>query len=206
MDIDGIDIQKRNANHAVSMATNQLKLKGLISKNDPRLKEESEPFDFDNPPCDPHDLIDEMKRILIEEDGLGLSAVQVGMPYRVFLVGNAREPATIMSFFNPVITAYLGTEYVAEEGCLTFPGLYIKIKRNQSIRARYQNVHGEINTDRFTGYTARCFQHEFDHLDGILFMNRASRFHLEQALNQKKRRDRRKKANERRSQFRGAPT
>jgi peptide deformylase len=76
-----------------------------------------------------------------------------------------------------------------EEGCLTFPGLTVKIKRPQHIRVRFTKPNNETITRQFTGMTARIFQHELDHLDGIIFYNRANRFHRDRALEKWRRGD-----------------
>ena len=73
-------------------------------------------------------------------------------------------------------------QIVLDEGCLTYPGLYVKIKRPQHVRVRFQTPNGETLTKQFTGMTARIFQHELDHLDGIVFYNKANRYHREQAM------------------------
>jgi peptide deformylase len=69
-----------------------------------------------------------------------------------------------------------------EEGCLTYPGLIVKIKRPQHVRVRFTKPNGETITKLFTGMTARIFQHELDHLDGIIFYNKANRVHRDKAL------------------------
>jgi len=84
--------------------------------------------------------------------------------------------------FNPKIIQPSEMEITLEEGCLTFPGLLVKIKRPQHVRVRFTTPNGETMTRQFTGMTARIFQHELDHLDGSLFYNKANRFHREKAL------------------------
>lgn len=133
---------------------------------------------------------------LIASKGLGLAAPQVGIFTRAFVIGNHSDPDSIIGIFNPIIANIINDELVTmEEGCLTFPGLYIKIKRPKSIRVRYANFNGEVNSFNFDGITARVFQHELDHLDGILYTSRANAFHLVQARNQMKRLNRMKKRN-----------
>jgi peptide deformylase len=69
-----------------------------------------------------------------------------------------------------------------DEACLSFPGVTAKIKRSREIRVRFQAPSGAVVTQKFEGLTARIFQHELDHLDGVLFFNRAGRYHREKAL------------------------
>ena len=83
-----------------------------------------------------------------------------------------------------------------DEGCLTFPHLFIKIKRPKILKVRYQDVYGEMHTEKFIGMTARGFLHELDHLDGITYQKRASGPHLSRALNQQKMLERRLKRGE----------
>jgi peptide deformylase len=116
---------------------------------------------------------------MYEYNGLGLAANQVGEPYRIFAMRG--QPENFVCF-NPKIVQPSEMEVVLEEGCLTYPGLLVKIKRPQHIRVRFQMPNGETVTKQFTGMTARVFQHEMDHLDGIVFFNRANRYHKELAF------------------------
>jgi peptide deformylase len=113
---------------------------------------------------------------------------------RAFVIGNPSDPDNIIGVFNPMIVDYSEETVVYEEGCVSYPGIFLKIKRPRSVRVRYRNWEGEANTIRFDGYTARVFQHEYDHLNGITFHSRASRYHLEQARRFKDRADRKLKS------------
>ena len=149
----------------------------LVPSTHPLLFEELKPFDFDNPPVDPKELADHMIQVMDQHNGIGLSANQLGMNHRVFVMRT--EPRLVC--FNPVITFASEEQEVMEEGCLTFPLLYVKIKRSSWIRAKFYDVNGELQTEKFTGITARCFQHELDHLNGIVYLNRASKINLERS-------------------------
>jgi peptide deformylase len=116
---------------------------------------------------------------MYDNNGLGIAANQVGTPYRIFAMRGAPENFVC---FNPKIVQYSEQTVVLEEGCLTYPGLLVKIKRSEFIRVRFQTPNGETLTKQFIGMSARVFQHEMDHLDGIVFYNRANKFHREQAL------------------------
>jgi peptide deformylase len=100
---------------------------------------------------------------------------------RAFVIGNFSDPASIIGVFNPIILDYDEETVVYEEGCISFPGLFIKVKRPRGIRVRYRGWDGNAGSTRYEGFTARVFQHEYDHLNGITFQQRANRFHLEQA-------------------------
>lgn len=150
----------------------------LVDKNDPILRTRLEEFDFTNPPVDPiqlaHDLAQSM---LAHDNGIGLSANQIGLPYRVFAV----RSNPILVCFNPRIVDSESEEVYLEEGCLTYPDLFVKIKRPRRIRIRYTEPNGNVETRVFDGITARVMQHELDHLNGIVYSTRASKIHLEQA-------------------------
>jgi peptide deformylase len=150
----------------------------LIDRNDSLISTELDRFDFDNPPIDPEELATEMVKFMRKSNGIGLAANQVGHNFRVFAMEG--EPAFVC--FNPKIVIN-GDELVTlEEGCLTYPGLYVKIKRPKVIKVRFQGPDGEVYTKTFTGMTSRIFQHELDHLDGIVFYSRANRFHRDAAF------------------------
>lgn len=148
-----------------------------------KLTDETIPFNFNTPPLDPIELAGDLVKTMYEYNGIGLAAPQVGLPYRVFCMRGAPENIVC---FNPKIVAYSNEHIELEEGCLSFPGLLVKIKRPQHIRARFQYPNGETVTRQFTGMTARIFQHELDHLEGKLYYTRASRVTRELAFKRMK--------------------
>jgi len=117
----------------------------------------------------------EMFHIMYEHRGIGLAAPQVGWSARVFVINLAVDPEDSdgeMVFINPEVEGPAGSES-EEEGCLSFPDLRMPITRPESVRCAATDLDGsrfEIETD---GLLARCIQHEVDHLDGILFVDRA---------------------------------
>lgn len=147
----------------------------LVDCNDPILREELAQFDFANPPTDPIQLAHDLAETMIHNEGLGLAANQMGLPYRVFAI----RAQQIIVCFNPRIVDVSEEQIYLEEGCLSFPDLYIKIKRPAEIRVRYTEPNGNTVTKQFKGITARVFQHELDHLNGIVHTSRANRYHLE---------------------------
>lgn len=151
----------------------------LVKPNDPILTEKCQLFDFSNPPTDPIDLAKNLVKTMYDNNGIGLAANQVGIPYRVFAMRGHPENFVC---FNPKIVQPSEMQVTLEEGCLTYPGLLVKIKRPQHIRVRFTMPNGETVTHQFTGMSARIFQHELDHLDGVIFYNRANRYHREQAF------------------------
>lgn len=150
----------------------------LVKPDHELLRTKLEDFDFENPPVDPKQLVADMYEIMIERNGIGLSANQIGLPYRVFIMRGADGP---IACFNPKITFFSEETNFLEEGCLSLPGFFVKIHRPEVVRAKYQTVDGTIETKRFGGMTARCFQHELEHLNGVMFTDKASKYHLEKA-------------------------
>jgi peptide deformylase len=110
--------------------------------------------------------------------GLGLSANQVGLNERVCAV-NMGEQIWVM--FNPEIIEKSETVADYAEGCLSYPGLYLKLKRPDYIKVRFQAIGGQIVEQEFNGLTAVCIQHEIDHLDGKLYTELTSPIKLDQA-------------------------
>jgi peptide deformylase len=153
----------------------------LVPSTDEILFKKTERFDFSNPPIHPSELAHILAQTMIANNGIGLAAPQVGLPYRAFVMTG--KPITCC--FNPIIVDISSEEIYLEEGCLTFPNLIVKVKRPKMIRARYTNPDGQTVTNKFIGMTARIFQHELDHLNGILFTQRANSYHLEQARKKK---------------------
>jgi peptide deformylase len=151
----------------------------LVKSDDAILNRVCENFNFSDPPFDPIEFAQDLVKHMYDWNGIGLAANQVGVPYRIFAMRGSPENFVC---FNPRIVQPSEQEVVLEEGCLTYPGLYVKIKRPQHVRVRFQTPNGETITKQFTGMTARIFQHELDHLDGVIFYNKANRVHRDKAL------------------------
>lgn len=139
----------------------------------------TETFDFKNPPIDPNELVQIMLSEMNKSNGVGLSANQLGFPYRVFVT---RGDEYNFAFFNPNIVSYSSEIDVREEGCLSVPGVVVKVPRSKTVRIRFQTPSGAVDTKTFDGLSSRVIQHEFDHLNGVLFFNRAHRYHREKAM------------------------
>lgn len=158
----------------------------LIPANDPILKTPTQKWDFDNPPFDLKEFVENLCETMVAERGVGLSANQVGVPYSIFVIGHPDTPDDIICVVNPKVVDYSDKIVLGEEGCLTWKGLYGKVKRSDKVRVRFANPEGVVNTAEITGFTARAFQHEYDHLQGITFLDRMSKFHMDQAKRQQK--------------------
>ena len=157
----------------------------LVNNSDKLLITRCEDFNFSEPPFDPIDFAKDLVKFMYDRNGIGVAANQVGVPYRVFAMRGHPENFVC---FNPRIVQTGEEQVVLEESCLTFPGLIVKIKRPQHIRVRFATPNGEVRTETFTGITARTFQHQMDYINGILYFNRANRYHKDQAMKKWKRR------------------
>jgi len=138
---------------------------------DPVLRERCEPVEaFDEALAA---LAREMTRVMRENNGLGLAGPQVGALKRIFVVAPDAEPGRETVLVNPEIVETAGWEE-ADEGCLSFPGIYVKLGRFARIVARYQDPSGRPQHVEAEGLLARAVQHELDHLDGRLLVDRMS--------------------------------
>ena len=162
-------------------------IRPLVDCENQLLKTKTETFNFQKfSQKEVQDLCNDLIESMMAYEGLGLSANQIGLPHRVFVMWT--NPTMVC--FNPRIISYEGEPIYFSEGCLSYPNLYVKIKRPPAIRVRYQIPNGETVTERLMGMTARIFQHELDHLDGVVYTSRANKIHMERALRNKKAHDR----------------
>jgi peptide deformylase len=115
-------------------------------------------------------MVDDMIDTMYEENGIGLAASQVGILLRLMVVGD-EEGRSVRALVNPAIVDS-GGEVTAEEGCLSIPGIFAPVTRAQWVRLEAQDLEGQPVSIRARGLTARVFQHEMDHLDGVLFIDR----------------------------------
>jgi peptide deformylase len=123
-----------------------------------------------------HAIVREMFALMYAAKGVGLAANQVDLPYRLFVINLQSDPAVPEGefvFLNPVLNNRKGNAE-AEEGCLSLPGLYGDVKRSERVTLNAYNLAGEEVTLDLDGLFARAVQHEIDHLDGILFIDRLS--------------------------------
>ena len=116
-------------------------------------------------------VVGEMRRLLFESRGVGLAAPQVGVPLRLMLVCPSGSPGDETTVINPELVAVEGNE-LGEEGCLSFPGLYGQVLRADSIQVRYQDLELRPREMQLDGFVARIFQHELDHLNGEVFIDK----------------------------------
>lgn len=114
-------------------------------------------------------LLDDMHETMLHADGCGLAAPQVGLLKRVAVV---EVDGDYFEFVNPVIVSQKGSQQ-SPEGCLSVPGRSEEVVRPYKIKVRFQNRYGELMEGKFEGFIAKACCHEFDHLDGILYYDKA---------------------------------
>lgn len=151
----------------------------IVKYPDPILTTPCQTFDFNNPPIEPYQLAQTLIDTCHEHKGIGLSANQIGYPYRVFCIIGAES----FVMFNPKLVSVDADKMVTlSEACMSVPGVDVKVKRSGQVRVRFQTPSGLTDTKTFHGLTAKTIQHEMDHLDGFMFFNRANRYHREKAM------------------------
>jgi len=135
---------------------------------DPVLRRRAKPVEAVTPEV--RDVIADMVDTMYDEMGLGLAAPQIGVSLRLMVVAD-EEGREARALLNPVITEQ-GGEVTAEEGCLSIPGIFAPVKRAEWVRLEAQDPEGKPVAITARGLRARVFQHEMDHLDGVLFIDR----------------------------------
>ena len=136
-----------------------------VEKNDEKLKE----------------IIENMWETMYSSDGVGLAAPQVGLSIRLFIVdatSGAEEEPELKDFkkvfINPVILELTGEEWVMNEGCLSLPEIREDVSRPDEVKIRYNDENFVEHTEVFKGFAGRIIQHEYDHLEGVLFVDHLS--------------------------------
>jgi len=144
----------------------------ILTYPDPRLRKKSEPI---------AEVTDETREraramfpVMYEDQGIGLAAPQVGWHVRLFVVNVTGKPEDELVIVNPEVVEKTGGMWLFEEGCLSLPGIRGKVKREKQIVVHGQDLDGEPIEIEADGLVARCILHEYDHLDGILFIDRLS--------------------------------
>jgi peptide deformylase len=141
----------------------------IILYPDPRLKKISAPVtDFDERL---RALAARMFELMREAKGVGLAAPQVGENVRLFVMNATQDPADDRVYVNPVLSDFEGDEE-QEEGCLSLPGIHVNVNRGKQVRMQAQDLDGRPIEEVASGFPARVWQHEFDHLNGTLLTDR----------------------------------
>ena len=155
----------------------------ILAYGDPILKKECDEIDENYPDLDV--LIADMFETMYKAKGVGLAAPQIGKSIRLFIVdgspfaeteeGEEEDPRAAgidgfkKVFINPIIEEEEGKEWLFEEGCLSIPKIRENVSRKPDVVVSYYDENWTLHEDKFTGYAARIIQHEFDHIEGILF-------------------------------------
>ncbi len=154
----------------------------LLEENNPQLLEVSEDWDF-RLDGSPEELVRAMSKFMADNGGVGLAAPQLGIKKRIFIMGNFTK---LVACINPRIVS-LSDERVNDlEGCLSFPDLFMKVKRPASAVAQYNTVSGELVERELTGFECRVFLHEYDHLIGVTFDQRVGNLSFKMAKDKRK--------------------
>jgi peptide deformylase len=151
----------------------------LVPENHPVLYEVLPEFDFSNPPVNPNEFASTLVETCKKHKGYGLSANQCGFKHRVFVMGAGEE---YVAFFNPKVVSMSDEMALMDEGCLSYPLLTLKISRPKEIMVEYQDFNGELRNTKLVGISARCFLHELDHMNGIMYTSRVKPLAFQMAM------------------------
>jgi peptide deformylase len=149
---------------------------------DKRLRLKSEPVGAID--ADIRALVDDMFATMYDAPGIGLAAIQIGVPRRVVTMDLARkeEPRAPQVFINPEVTWASDETSAYEEGCLSIPEYYEEVARPKAVKVRYIDLDGKEQEIEADGLLATCLQHEIDHTNGVLFIDHISRLKREMVV------------------------
>ena len=147
----------------------------LIKAPDEFLEKKVNDFDFTK--MDAEEISSEMFNIMKKYEGVGLAANQVGIDAQIFIMGEDKP----MTIINPLVTEVSTNQVEMMEGCLSFPGLFMKVKRPDTVGVKYLDIQQKECIIKLVGFHARVFLHEYDHLQGITFDQRVSKMRLDMA-------------------------
>lgn len=157
-------------------------IKPLIILPDPVLRQVSTPIETVDQ--DVRRLADDMLETMYDAPGIGLAAIQIGVPKRMLVIDLAREgeDKRPQVFINPEVVSRSDARSTYEEGCLSIPDYYAEVERPADIVVRHLDRDGKLIETRADGLLATCLQHEIDHLDGVLFIDHISRLKREMVI------------------------
>jgi peptide deformylase len=166
----------------------------LIKSPNPILNQLAEDWDFTRD-TDAAEIEAAMVDLMTTNNGIGLAANQVGLLKRVFVIKLQNHPTITqpVGMFNPQVISQNENQFVAKEGCLSFPDLWINVPRPVSIESEYFDKNGNQCIITLTGIDARCFLHELDHLNGVCFTDIISPLKLALAIKKQRKRNGRTK-------------
>jgi len=134
---------------------------------------------------DREEITENLVETMVHHKGIGLSANQCGLAERVFVMYSDVKERKIIACFRPKILEYSEEDILMDEGCLTYPGLWLKIRRPLSIKAEWEDSKGTKGEYELSGLESRVFQHEYDHMEGINFTEKVSKLKLKMAKKRK---------------------
>ena len=169
---------KREKDIIHSIMENGWQMDLLVPVTDPILKK---PLESCSIGLDRKELQTTLQNAMEHHQGIGLSANQIGIKERAFIMYSDVKKKEMISCFDPLITDYSEEKIIMDEGCLTWPGLWLKVERSEGIQCVYNDVDGELVQVQMHGLEARIFQHEYDHMEGTNFTQRVSRLKLNMA-------------------------
>lgn len=152
----------------------------ILSPYDGAVAQPMGKFDFEKPPTDPIELAHKLAQAMVDMNGNWLVAPHIGLPYNVFVMGKAGDK--IYALFNPRVVSTGVQQVKMAEGSLLYPGVILEIERPVSCRVRYTQPNGEVQTQDFSGLTARIVQQSVDFLQGIHFTDKVSKVVRERAF------------------------
>ncbi|MBB3384854.1 MULTISPECIES: peptide deformylase [unclassified Rhizobium] len=157
-------------------------IKPLIILPDPLLRQASKPIEQID--TEIQRLADDMLETMYDAPGIGLAAIQIGVPRRMLVIDVAREgeEKTPLVFINPEIVASSDERSVYEEGCLSIPDYYAEVERPARVTVKHLDRNGREQLTEADGLLATCVQHEIDHLNGVLFIDYISRLKREMVI------------------------
>lgn len=142
----------------------------LVHETDPVLVTAMPVYDFSKETLEERqEMVRRMVDLMRISNGIGLAAPQVGLVRNLFVMSTS---SGIVSCYNPQIIALSSNLAATMEGCLSFPGLVLNVKRPDSVDVKFQDIHGVWQNASYTGIEAVCFQHELDHLSGVTFVSK----------------------------------
>ena len=148
-------------------------IRNLIPDDDPRLHTKIDKCSYD---LDRQSLSLELVENMIHHRGIGLSANQIGIEERAFCMYTDLETQATLTLFNPRIVKKSVRVEKIDEGCLSFPGVEVAVTRPYAIVVKYEDVEKKIHKVKFSGLTARVFQHEYEHMEGQTFLRHQSTY------------------------------
>ncbi|MEE4239028.1 MAG: peptide deformylase [Anderseniella sp.] len=150
-------------------------IRPIVKLPDPVLKQISQPVERVDDEL--RALVGDMLQTMYDAPGIGLAAVQIGIPRRLLVMDLAKEdqPKQPRAFVNPEIVWSSDETSVYEEGCLSIPDVFYDVERPAEVKVKYVDEHGKPQEMHCTGLMATCIQHEIDHLNGVLFIDHLSR-------------------------------